>query len=40
MADSRARFESLLEEKLSSMSVEDRDAIAATMEQVREALSQ
>ncbi len=40
MADSRARFEILLEEKLSKMNVEDRDALASTMTQVRDALSQ
>ena len=39
MADSRKRFESILEEKLSTLSASDRSAIAATMEQVRDALT-
>jgi DNA-binding MarR family transcriptional regulator len=40
MADSRARFESLVEEKLASMNPAGRDVLASVMEQVREALSQ
>lgn len=39
MADSRARFESILDDKLSAMSASDREEMTAALKRVRDALA-